>query len=104
MCRHCSKHWVQERRGPVAQWVKDLTLSQLQFRLKLQLGSDPRPGNSICQGAAKNKQQETKQKTRSLGVFIGVLAVYRCSLLWPFLRSVIQDSCAILSDLFHLLG
>ena len=33
--------------GP-AQWVKDPMLPQLWHKLKLGLGSDPWPGNSIC--------------------------------------------------------
>ena len=35
-----------------AQWVKDLVL---QLTLRLQLGSDPWPGNSIRHGAAKKR-------------------------------------------------
>ena len=33
-----------------AQWVKDLALPQLQFRLRLQLGSDPGPGVPYATG------------------------------------------------------
>ena len=45
--------------GSLARWVKDPALLQLQLHLQVQLRSDPWPGNSICQGAAK------KEKTRS---------------------------------------
>ena len=41
---------------PPAHWVKDLALPQLQLRSKLQLRSDPWPGNSICCGTAKKKK------------------------------------------------
>ena len=47
-----------------AQWVKDPALLQLRLRLRLQLGSDPWPGSSICQGAAKN-EKEKKKKNRT---------------------------------------
>ena len=49
---------VPERRfdPQPGQWIKDPEVLQLQLRLKLQLGSDPWPGNSICRGAAKNKK------------------------------------------------
>ena len=40
-----------------AQWVKDLVLPP---RLKLQLRSDPWPGNSICPGVAKKEGKKKK--------------------------------------------
>ena len=43
--------------GPV-QWVKDLVLP-----LKLQLESEPWPGNSMCRGAAKKEKEERRQLT-----------------------------------------
>ena len=38
-----------------AQWVKDLALPQLQCMAKLQLGSDPWPGNYMPRGGKKKK-------------------------------------------------
>ena len=46
--------------GP-AQWVKDLTLPQLQLRLRLRLSSDPWPRNSICLGVAKKEKKKSSQ-------------------------------------------
>ena len=41
--------------GPT-QWVKDTALPQLWLRLKLRLGFDPWPRNSICLWAAKKEK------------------------------------------------
>ena len=40
--------------GP-AQWVMDLELLWLRWRLQLQLGSDPWPRNSVCREGRNNK-------------------------------------------------
>ena len=40
------------------QWVADLTLPLLSFRLQLQLGSDPLPRNSICHREAKREKKK----------------------------------------------
>ena len=50
----------------LAQWVKDPVFLQLLLRLRLWLGSDPWPKNSICRRAAK------KQNT-CIPVFIAAL-------------------------------
>ena len=42
------------------EWVKDPAWLQMQCRSRLWLGSDPRPGNSICCRVAKN---ENKKRT-----------------------------------------
>ena len=47
----------------LAQWLKDPVLLQLWLRLSLWLRSHPWPGNSTCQGAAKN---ETNKKINVL--------------------------------------
>ena len=45
--------------------LKDPMSLPLWHRLQLRLRSDPRPGNSICQGAAKNgKKQKKKEKKK----------------------------------------
>ena len=41
----------------LAQWIKDPVLLQLQFRLQLQLGSDPWPGNSVCCRVTKKEKK-----------------------------------------------
>ena len=48
------------------QGVKDLVLPYLWRRSQLQLRSDPWPGNSICHGAAKKENKQTK-KPRKVG-------------------------------------
>ena len=40
----------------LAQWVRDPALLHLWRRLQLQLGSDPWPGNTIFQKAAKKQE------------------------------------------------
>ena len=40
-----------------AQWVKDPVRQQFWLRLRLQLGSDPWPGSSICCGVAKEEKK-----------------------------------------------
>ena len=47
-----------------ARWVKDPALSHLQLRSRLQLGSDPWPGDSIYHGAGKNEEKKEKEKER----------------------------------------
>ena len=45
-----------------AQWVKDLVLPQLWYRLQLWLRSDPWPGNSIGRKAAKKGKKNLPHK------------------------------------------
>ena len=58
----------------LAPWIekKDPVLLQLWRRLQLQLGSDPRPGNSMCCGTAKTKRTSSSDPcpltTRPTGV------------------------------------
>ena len=47
----------------LVQWFKDLLMLQQWLRSRLQLGSDPWPGNSICHRVAKKKKR--KQKTKN---------------------------------------
>ena len=55
--------WETASLSSLAQWFNDLALP-MQLRLKLQLGSDPWPGSSICRRVAKNggKKKEKKRK------------------------------------------
>ena len=53
-----SEHWGTGLIPRPAQWVKDLASPQLWLRLQLWLGSDPWPGNSMCQGMAKKKKEK----------------------------------------------
>ena len=63
----------------LAPWVKDLALPQLWLESRLQLGSDPWPRNSMCQGAAKNENktppqfEETEQASESDSVVAEML-------------------------------
>ena len=41
-----------------AQWVRDPELPPLRHRSQLHLRSDPWPGNTMCQGAAKNEKEK----------------------------------------------
>ena len=52
----------------LVQWVKDLTLLQPWLnRSKLQLRSDPWPGNSLSLGAAQSeKNQKTKKENKDI--------------------------------------
>ena len=52
------EHWDVGWIPSPAQWVKDPALLQLWLRSQLQLRSDPWPGSSICQGAAKNGKKK----------------------------------------------
>ena len=49
-----SERWDSGLIPSPAQWVKDPALPHLLLRLWLWLGSDPRPGSSMCHGAARN--------------------------------------------------
>ena len=53
------EHWDAGSIPGPAQW--EAVLLQLWKRSKLQLGSDPSPGNSICHGVAKNEKKERKK-------------------------------------------
>ena len=53
------QHWGAGSIPSPAQWVKDLTLPQLQLGSQL-AKSDPWPGNSICCKVAKTKQKKSK--------------------------------------------
>ena len=46
--------------GP-AEWVKDQVLLQLWLKSRLQIASDPLPGNSICLRLAKNPPKKNKK-------------------------------------------
>ena len=46
----------------LAEWAKDPVLSQPWLGLRLWLGSDPWPGNSICLGVAKKKRKESERE------------------------------------------
>ena len=60
---HCDIGWIPS----LAQWVKDLALTQLWLGSQEWLGSDPWPGNSICYGAArKEKKKKDRKKDPSL--------------------------------------
>ena len=51
------ERWDSGSIPTLAQWVKDLVLSQLQLRSQLQLGSDPWPRHSICPGEGEKKKK-----------------------------------------------
>ena len=52
----------------LAQWVQDLAMPQVWCRSKLQVGSDPWPGNSICRRVAKKEREKIKKNLKRLGV------------------------------------
>ena len=58
------QHWDAGLIPSPAQWVKDLTFPQLQFRLQQRLRSDPWPGNCICHRVAKKE----KKKVQKVGI------------------------------------
>ena len=49
--------------GPVG-WVRDLVL--LPLRLRMKLGSDPWPENSICVGWPKKEKKRKKKKIKQV--------------------------------------
>ena len=72
-----SSHWRNKIGGTSAvmggrsslrpQGVKDLVLLKLRCRLKLWLGSDPLPKNSICHRAAQKRKEGKKERARERG-------------------------------------
>ena len=65
--RPLGRDGTQVRSPGPAERLKDLVLQPLWFRSKLQLGSDPWPGNSICcRAAKKEKKKERKKKEAAL--------------------------------------
>ena len=59
------EHWIAGSIPDPAQWAKDPALPQLRLSLQLWLGSDPWPGNPMCNRAVrkeKRKNNKIKQK------------------------------------------
>ena len=55
------EHWDIGLIPDMGPWMKDPALLQLQRRSQLWLGSDPSPGNFICQGVARGGRREERK-------------------------------------------
>lgn len=88
----------------LAQWVKRSGMLQLQCRLQVRLGSDPRPGNSICCRVGKKRKKKCDifyivtmhASVMAVNILRICFALFRAHCIWAVYKSRRTETWACL--------